>query len=79
MQAVYPIDTLRRRMMVTSGTGYSYSSSVHCLRAIVAFEGSSALFKGSSANVLRGTAGALVLAVFDRLKKSYLQRKNDQN
>ena len=76
MQAVYPFDTLRRRMMITSGTGYTYKSALHCLRVIVAFEGVKSLFKGSSVNVLRGTTGALVLAVFDRLKKWYLKRKN---
>lgn len=77
MQAVYPFDTMRRRMMVTSGTGYNYKSSFHCLKSIYMFDGVKGLFKGSTANVLRGTTGALVLAVFDRLKHEYLERKNE--
>jgi len=79
MQAVYPFDTLRKRMMVTSGSGYYYRHSFHAFRSILAFEGFAALFKGSSANIIRGTTGALVLAVFDRFKKYYLERKSMQN
>ena len=34
MQMSYPFDTLRRRMMLTSGTGRHYPSSLHCLKEI---------------------------------------------
>ena len=34
MQMSYPFDTLRRRMMLTSGTGRHYPSSFHCLKEI---------------------------------------------
>ena len=75
MQGVYPFDTLRRRMMLTSGTGQFYRSSFHCLQEILKYEGAKSLFKGSTANIIRGTSGALVLAVFDRLKNYHLQQK----
>ncbi|CBY09847.1 unnamed protein product [Oikopleura dioica] len=75
MQMSYPFDTLRRRMMLTSGTGRHYPSSFHCLKEIIKYEGKSALLVGSTANVLRGTGGALILAGFDHLKTVYLKWK----
>jgi len=75
MQMSYPFDTLRRRMMLTSGTGRHYPSSFHCLKEILKYEGKSALLVGSTANVLRGTGGALILAGFDHLKTVYLKWK----
>lgn len=70
--ASYPLDTVRRRMMMTSGTGVKYNNSLHCGQSIVASEGVAALFKGAGANILRGVAGAGVLAGFDKLKGAYV-------
>jgi len=66
--ASYPIDTVRRRMMMTSGEGEKYSGSIDCARKIVANEGVKSLFKGAGANILRGVAGAGVLALYDKLQ-----------
>jgi len=68
----YPLDTIRRRMMMTSGTGKNYSSSFDCFRQVVATEGFMSLMKGSGANVLRGVAGAGVLAGVDAIKPYYV-------
>jgi len=70
--ASYPLDTIRRRMMMTSGAAEKYSSSFHCFNAICAKEGWKSLFKGAGANILRGIAGAGVLALFDPMKKAYI-------
>jgi len=64
----YPLDTIRRRMMMTSGEAVKYKSSFHCFSQIVAKEGVSSLFKGAGANILRGIAGAGVLAGYDQLQ-----------
>jgi len=66
--ASYPIDTIRRRMMMTSGEAVKYSSSMQAFQVIVAKEGVSSLFKGAGANILRAVAGAGVLAGYDKLQ-----------
>ncbi|CAG8480856.1 3504_t:CDS:2 [Ambispora leptoticha] len=66
--ASYPIDTIRRRMMMTSGEAVKYKSSYHAFKEIVAKEGTKSLFKGAGANILRAIAGAGVLAGYDKLQ-----------
>jgi len=70
--ASYPVDTIRRRMMMTSGEAVKYNSSMDCFRQIVAKEGYKSLFKGAGANILRGVAGAGVLAGYDQLQMIFL-------
>jgi len=71
--ASYPIDTVRRRMMMTSGTGVKYNGSIDCAQQILKNEGFMSMMKGAGANVLRGVAGAGVLAGFDVVKATYIQ------
>jgi len=66
--ASYPIDTVRRRMMMTSGEAVKYKSSMHAFAEIVKKEGTASLFKGAGANILRAIAGAGVLAGYDQLQ-----------
>jgi solute carrier family 25 (adenine nucleotide translocator) protein 4/5/6/31 len=66
--ASYPIDTVRRRMMMTSGEAVKYRSSMHAFAEIVKKEGTASLFKGAGANILRAIAGAGVLAGYDKLQ-----------
>jgi len=68
----YPIDTVRRRMMMTSGGGVKYNGSLDCFRQVVKNEGFMSLMKGAGANILRGVAGAGVLAGFDKFKEVYI-------
>merc|ERR1719513_173822 len=68
----YPIDTIRRRMMMTSGTAVKYKGSVDCAVHIMKNEGFMSMMKGAGANILRGVAGAGVLAGFDSFKKLYI-------
>jgi len=70
--ASYPIDTIRRRMMMTSGQAVKYKSSMDAAGQILANEGIASFFKGAGANILRGVAGAGVLAGFDAFKKAYI-------
>jgi solute carrier family 25 (adenine nucleotide translocator) protein 4/5/6/31 len=68
----YPIDTIRRRMMMTSGGGVKYKGSIDCATQIMKNEGFMSMMKGAGANVLRGVAGAGVLAGFDKFQSVYI-------
>jgi len=70
--ASYPIDTVRRRMMMTSGEAVKYKSSIDCAKQVMQKEGVQAFFKGCGANILRGVAGAGVLSGFDKIKEVYI-------
>ncbi|UOH85194.1 ADP,ATP carrier protein [Cryptococcus neoformans] len=65
----YPLDTIRRRMMMTSGGTVHYKSMFDAASQIVAKEGSRSLFKGAGANVLRGVASAGVLSLYDKAQE----------
>jgi len=67
----YPIDTIRRRMMMTSGQAVKYNGSLDCARQILVNEGFMSMMKGAGANILRGMAGAGTLAGFDVFKNKY--------
>jgi len=67
----YPLDTVRRRLMMTSGqTGADkmYNGTMDCINKIYKDEGGKAFFKGCLSNVIRGTGGALVLVFYDKIQ-----------
>jgi len=76
--ASYPIDTIRRRMMMTSGEAVKYKSSLDCATQILKNEGFSAMMRGAGANILRGVAGAGVLSGFDAFQKWYIAFKTSK-
>jgi len=69
----YPLDTIRRRMMMTSGEAAKYKGSIDCAMQILSKEGVVSFFRGAGANILRGLAGAGVLAGFDEFQAIYLR------
>lgn len=69
----YPIDTVRRRMMMTSGEGVKYKGSIDCAQVVIKSEGFMSLMKGAGANILRGVAGAGVLSGFDVIQAAYIK------
>jgi len=73
----YPLDTIRRRMMMTSGgkNAGKYKGSIDCGVQVLKNEGMKAMYKGAGSNILRGLAGALVLVGFDYCKNFYLEWK----
>ncbi|KAF9597351.1 hypothetical protein IFM89_017254 [Coptis chinensis] len=73
--ASYPIDTVRRRMMMTSGEAVKYKSSLDAFSQILKNEGAKSLFKGAGANILRAVAGAGVLAGYDKLQLIVVRKK----
>lgn len=74
----YPIDTIRRRMMMTSGQAVKYKGSIDCTVQILKNEGFMSMMKGAGANILRGVAGAGVLAGFDAFKGYYISMRKRQ-
>lgn len=65
----YPLDTVRRRLMMQSGRkDILYRGTIDCFRVILRDEGSRAFFKGAGSNVIRGTGGALVLVFYDKIQ-----------
>jgi len=74
----YPIDTIRRRMMMTSGGGVAYKGSIDCATQIMKNEGFMSMMKGAGANILRGVAGAGVLSGFDVIQAAYIKWRTSQ-
>jgi solute carrier family 25 (mitochondrial adenine nucleotide translocator), member 4/5/6/31 len=69
--ASYPLDTVRRRLMMQSGKkggDIQYTGTWDCFKKIAAQEGPKAFFKGSLSNIIRGTGGALVLVFYDKIQ-----------
>lgn len=73
--AAYPLDTLRRRLMLTAGAPRPSAAAPHrmsamaCATALYRLEGGvAAFFRGAGVNVLRAVAGAGALAGYDALR-----------
>lgn len=65
----YPLDTVRRRLMMDSGRAEKmYNGTLDCFAKIARDEGPKAFFKGSLSNVIRGTGGALVLVFYSKME-----------
>ena len=73
--AGYPLDTLKRRMMLTAGQKVKYASSLACLKEIVAREGARVLYKGFGVNLVRSCAGATLLPLQGKFKRLYLNHR----
>merc|ERR1712227_753908 len=70
--ASYPFDTVRRRLQMQSekpAEEWVYKGTSDCFAKIMKEEGVSALFKGAGANALRTVGSAMVLVLYDQLKK----------
>ncbi|KAK2583388.1 hypothetical protein KPH14_009377 [Odynerus spinipes] len=68
----YPLDTVRRRMMMQSGRSKEdimYKNTYDCWKKIFKNEGLGAFFKGAFSNVLRGTGAAIVLTLYDPIRQ----------
>lgn len=66
----YPLDTVRRRMMMQSGRRTEdmvYKNAADCYAKIWKNEGPKAFFKGNVSNIVRGVGSALVLVFYDVL------------
>jgi len=68
----YPLDTVRRRLMMQSGRAdVMYTGTLDCFAKIAKNEGPKAFFKGALSNIIRGAGGSLVLVLYDELQKVF--------
>jgi solute carrier family 25 (adenine nucleotide translocator) protein 4/5/6/31 len=66
----YPLDTVRRRMMMQSGMEHPvYNSTFDCWRKIYRTEGLVSFYRGAVSNVFRSTGAAAILVLYDEVKK----------
>lgn len=66
----YPLDTVRRRMMMQSGIEQPvYNSTLDCWRKIYRTEGLASFYRGAVSNVFRSTGAAAILVLYDEVKK----------
>ena len=64
----YPLDTVKRRLMMQAGTKeILYRGSFDCAQKIRKKEGSMAFFKGAYSNFIRGIGASLVLVLYDEI------------
>eukprot|EP01083_Nonionella_stella_P010282 29338_1 len=67
----YPIDSVRRRLMMQAGHPVDmrkYSNSIHAFRLIFAEEGLRGFYLGIGPNLIRSFGGALLLVTYDVFK-----------
>ncbi|KAK3007032.1 hypothetical protein RJ639_017327 [Escallonia herrerae] len=66
----YPLDTVRRRMMMQSGLDQPmYRSTLDCWRKIYRKEGVASFCRGALSNMFRSTGAAAILVLYDEVKK----------
>lgn len=70
--ASYPIDTVRRRIMMTSGEAANYKSSFDAFSQILKSEGAKSLFKSYTTNIIPVATATGVLVFYDRLQKPFV-------
>eukprot|EP00451_Oxyrrhis_marina_P019837 CAMPEP_0204343514 /NCGR_PEP_ID=MMETSP0469-20131031/24960_1 /ASSEMBLY_ACC=CAM_ASM_000384 /TAXON_ID=2969 /ORGANISM="Oxyrrhis marina" /LENGTH=304 /DNA_ID=CAMNT_0051328637 /DNA_START=9 /DNA_END=923 /DNA_ORIENTATION=+ len=71
---VYPLDTIRRRLQVDGGdrplSQRAYTGPLHCARTIWKQEGIiKGFYSGAGANAIRVLGGALLLVMYDEVRK----------
>ena len=70
----YPLDTVRRRMMMNSGLKEKiYRNTFHCFGEIAKREGFIAFFKGNFTNMIRSVSSSLVLVLYDEFQ-AYIKK-----
>jgi solute carrier family 25 (adenine nucleotide translocator) protein 4/5/6/31 len=68
----YPLDTIRRRLMMESGKAAGdrmYKGTADCGAKILKTEGVTGFFKGNLSNFWRSIGSSLVLVLYDELQK----------
>jgi solute carrier family 25 (mitochondrial adenine nucleotide translocator), member 4/5/6/31 len=67
----YPLDSVRRRMMMQAGKALEkrlYRNSIHCISCIFTTEGIRGFYLGLGPNIVRSVGGALVLVSYDGVR-----------
>jgi solute carrier family 25 (mitochondrial adenine nucleotide translocator), member 4/5/6/31 len=67
----YPLDSVRRRMMMQAGVPRAerkYVNSIDCFAKILRYEGVRGFYLGIGPNLLRSVSGAILLVCYDTFK-----------
>ncbi|VVB16204.1 unnamed protein product [Arabis nemorensis] len=68
--ASYPLDTVRRRIMMQSGIEHPmYRNTLDCWKKIYRSEGLASFYRGALSNMFRSTGSAAILVFYDEVKK----------
>ena len=70
----YPLDTVRRRLMMQSGKKggeVQYTGTFDAITKIMAKEGPAGFFKGALSNIFRGVGASLVLVLYDEIRRIF--------
>jgi solute carrier family 25 (adenine nucleotide translocator) protein 4/5/6/31 len=68
----YPLDTVRRLLMMQSGGKQLYNGTFDCFAKVFKTKGMNGFFKGAGANILRGAGGSLVLVMYDEMQAFFV-------
>ncbi|KAI3787200.1 hypothetical protein L1987_41516 [Smallanthus sonchifolius] len=66
----YPMDTVRRRMMMQSGIERPmYKNTLDCWKTVYKTKGFRSFYRGALSNMFRSTGAAAILVLYDEVKK----------
>ncbi|KAL5973629.1 hypothetical protein ACLOJK_030283 [Asimina triloba] len=72
----YPLDTVRRRIMMQSGMDRPmYQNTLDCWRKIYRMEGVASFYRGAVSNVFRSTGAAAILEIFVHYRQGDNRRR----
>ena len=78
--ATYPLDTVQRRMMMTtSGEVVKYQSSIHAFAEIIRNEGVKSLYKGGGTCILEKITLSVIFAAFITRLPDYFSTKKSNS
>ena len=75
----YPLDTIRRRLMMESGkvaADRQYAGTMDCGSKILSTEGFKGFFKGNLSNFWRSIGSSLVLVLYDEFQKMFDEKSS---
>lgn len=76
----YPLDTIRRRLMMQSGRKeVMYTGTMDCYTKIMQHEGVKGFFSGNLSNCWRSVGSSLVLVLYDEIKKVIAANEKKQH
>lgn len=64
---VYPLDTLRKRMIMTAGKPYGYENIYDAFMRIYRREGLKAIYRGGSMILVQAWTSTIILCFYDKL------------
>jgi len=64
----YPLDTINKRLIMTSGVNYKYKNSLDCFYSMLRNEGVHSFYRGFSMLILKNISAAGLITIYDQIK-----------